>query len=260
MKNLTAVLQIIGTQGNQLFGAGAVGAAGTTSITPEILDKLWFYRFRRNGNATPETVRHSAGIAPPFHHLVDPGTVASKFWLIWENVVQAAVAAGDCRVFAGLTQWITPGVATTLLGVGFYADPADNLWHCYVHDCPTGLAPITVRRNTATAKLMTDIHRLKIIFDGAAKTIKWYIDNVVVDTWTPAAPLDRMSSLTGTRFAGDTAHLTGPEVHIGAFVPANGDVIVRGYAGSPPLIRTVFAATPAITPGSSGTHMMASVI
>jgi hypothetical protein len=232
--SLSNILKVVGSNGSQLFGAGLVGAANTTTIAGELLDKLWVYRMRRNGNAAAATMWHDAGLAPAFHHLVDPTTVASKFTLIWENMVQAAVALGACRVFAGFVGVLTAGVANTVIGVGFYADGANNLWHCFVHDCPTGVAPVTVRRDTATAILMTSIHRLKIEFDGPSKTITWYIDNVQVDTWTPPAALDRMGLL---------ADLQGPEVTVGATVPALGDVAVRTYAGSLPLIRYLVRTT-----------------
>jgi hypothetical protein len=244
------VIQACGTSGSVLVGgiAGA-GAAATTSIAGELKDKMWMYRMRRNGNATPETMRHSLGIAPPFQHLVDPGTVTSQFTLVWENVVEADVAIGTCRVFAGLCQYVTAGDGTTLMGVGFYADDTDNKWHTFVRDSAAGTAPVTSQRDTTLTQLMTAIHRLKIVFDGATKTIYWYIDGTLVDSWTPAAALDRMTP---------AANVAGPEVMVGAFVPANKDVSVRAYAGALANIRTEWNSLPAVPPASGGTVMYVS--
>lgn len=220
------ILKVIGSNGNQLFGTGNQGPLSTTTATGGLFDKLWMLAIRRNANATPETMRHDCGLAPPFHHLLDPTNARpSSFTLVWENVIQGSIALGSCRVFAGFVNWLTVGT-NTLVGIGFYADPADNLWHCFVADCPTGVAPVTSRYDNATTVLMTAVHRMRIVIAGPTKTVKWYIDNVQVGTFTPAAALDQM---------GPSA--VGPEAVYGAVVPANGDVTVRGYAGSLPNVR-----------------------
>jgi len=252
MKNLTAVLHLVTCSGAQIFGYGNQGGFAFTSVlAPALYDKVQMIVYRRNGNATPETMRADSGTPPPFHHLVDPTTVASKFSLIWENLIQAATALGACRVIAGFYSYMTAGVANTLMGVGFYADAADNLYHCYVADCPTGVGAVTVRRDTATAVLCTSIHRLKIIFDGPTKKISWYIDNTLVDSWVPAAPLDRMAP---------AANLMGPSIVAGAVVPANGDVTVRTHGGQGMTIRMVFAATPTIAATGGGSRGFSGII
>lgn len=221
----THTLRVMGPDGTQIFGAGLVGGLNFTTSAGELYDKLWVLRYRRNGNATPQTMVNDSGPAPAFHHLLDPTTAPSSFTIIWENMIQAEIALGACRVIAGFVNWITAGVANTIVGIGFYAD-SNNLWHCFVHDCPTGVAPVTVLHDVATAVLMTSMHRLKFTIDGPTKTITWSIDGVDVSTFTPAAPLDQMG-----------AAVNGPEVVYGAVVPANGDVTVRGYVGSLPLLR-----------------------
>ncbi len=91
---------------------------------------------------------------------------------------------------------------------------------------------MTVRHNFTSTITTALPHRLKIIIDGPTKTITWYIDNVLLSSLTPAAALDRMS--TGVVI---------PQIMMGAFVPANGDVSVRGYAGSIPLLRYLVRKT-----------------
>lgn len=223
------VLKILGAGGNQLFGTGLVGPTNHTSAVGELNDKLWFYRMRRNANAAASTMYHDIGLAPPFHHLLDPTTVASQYTLVYETIAEANVALGTCRTFWGFCEFLAiSGVGTDLLGIGFYADSTDNLLHSFVRHTPTGAAPAVSLHDTASAILQTAPHRLKFIIDGSTKTISFYIDNVLLSSYTPGAAIDRMAL---------TANVNGPKVTFGAFVPANGDVSVRAYAGSIPLVR-----------------------
>lgn len=244
------LLKVVGPQASQLFGAGMVGTTDTTSVAGELNDKLWMYRMRRNGNAAVGTARLDCGPAPTFHHLLDPTTVASQYSVVYENIVQAAVALGDCRTFWGFTQFLTTGVANTLCGVGFYADPSDNKLHSFVSHTTTGAAPATFVHDTASAVLQTSPHRIKFIIDGPTKTVSFYIDNTLLSSYTPGAALDRMAL---------TADINGPRVMHGAFVPANGDVSIRAFAGSLPLVRFKVKTNHGTPPSSGGGGMWLSV-
>lgn len=230
-------MQGIDATGTMSYGGQILGVLANTSGAGARQDKMWMYQMRRNGNATPETMRFSLGIAPPFHHLVDPTTTATNNNLVFESLVEADVALGTCRVFAGFCQYITAGTSTTLLGVGFYADDTDNKWHAFVSDSAAGTAPVTFQRDTTLVPLMTSVHRLKLVIDGITKTIYWYIDGTLVDSWTPGAALDRMSP---------AANVVGPETMVGAFVPASKDVSVRLSGGNLPMVRMLGATPPAV--------------
>jgi hypothetical protein len=214
-------------------------------------EKLWMRFIFRTANATPETMRQDTGVSPPFHHLLDPTTVASAFTLIYEDLVFVTAFTGACRAVVGLWNYLTAGDKTTLMGIGFYADVVDNKWHCFVKDSATGGAPFTALYDVTTALLCTAPHRMKIIIDGPTKTITWYIDGVQVGTYTPVAAL---------RFVAPAGNVTGANCMAGAFVPANATTTLRNLAGIIPLLRIRVKGTPAITPDSSGTHMHASVI
>ncbi len=249
--NLHSVIKVIGSNGNQLFGYGNQGPLAHTSALGGLFDKTWMYALRRNGNVTPETMRHDAGPSPAFHHVLDPATPASLFSLVWENTISGLFSLGLCRIFAGYVHYVTAGDKTTMMGIGFYADSSDGLWHSFAIDSVTGGAPYVSKHDTASAITVTDIHRLKFIISGPDKNVKFYIDNTLFSTFTPAAALERMAP---------AANIIGPQILMGAFVPASGDVTVRGYAGSIPLIRLLVNSTPVLPVAGAGTTMHVSVI
>lgn len=241
--NLHSLLKVMGANGNQQFGTGTIGPVAHTSAVGGLFDKVWIYAVRRNGNPVAETMRHDAGLAPVFHHVLDPTTPASLFSIVYENAVCGVHAVGDCRIFVGYISYKTAGDATTLMGIGFYADQVDGLWHSFVIDSVTGNAPFVSQHDTISAITVANIHRLKFIVSGPDKNVKFYIDNVLLSTFTPTVPLERMGTAT---------NIVGPNLMMGAFVPANGDVTVRGFAGSLPLVRFLVASTPALVSTGSG--------
>lgn len=205
------------------YGVATTSELNQTAAANVLLDKVWMRTLRRSGVAAAR-VEKSFGLAPGFHHLVDPGTVAHAATLVLEDFVSATIAAGVCGVVFGFAEHITPGDPTTLVGVGFRCGP-DHIWHAFVNDCPTNVAPVTVRRDVAIAgKLSTDLHRLTVVIDGPTKTITWMIDRQTVDTWTPEAPLDQMTA-------------AGPKTLWAAAVPAAGDATIRYHGGGLPALR-----------------------
>jgi hypothetical protein len=214
-----------GVTGGRVFTDVAASGSGNALAPGE---KLWMRYIFRTGSGTAETMRQDAGIAPPFHHLLDPGTVASQFTVIYEDLVFVTAFTGACRAAVGFWNYVTAGDKTTLMGIGFYADVVDNKWHPFVIDSATGTAPFTTLYNPATLLLCTAPHRLKFIIDGPTKTIDWYIDGVSVGTYTPVAAL---------RFMAPPANVTGPNIMAGAFVPANDTTTLRNRPGSLPLVR-----------------------
>jgi hypothetical protein len=235
--------------GTRVFVDSAASGSGHTLAPGE---KLWMRYIFRTANATPETVRQDTGSSPPFHHLLDPGTVASAFTLIYEDLVFVTAITAGVRAVVGHWQYVTAGDKTTLMGIGFYADQVDNKWHPFVFDSATGGAPYTSLYDVTTLLLCTAPHRMKIIIDGPTKTITWYIDGVQVGTYTPVAAL---------RFVAGAANVTGTNVMTGGFVPANQTLTIRNLAGSIPLLRIRVMGTPTVIPPATGggTSMSVSV-
>ncbi|HJQ27688.1 MAG TPA: hypothetical protein VKA60_27640 [Blastocatellia bacterium] len=205
------------------YGKVTVTESGQTSVTNALFDRMWMRTLRRNGAAAAR-MSHDYGLAPGLHHLVDPTPAPEPATLIFEDYVSAAIAAGVCDVAVGFLEHINSADASTLVGVGFHCGP-DLVWHSFVNDCPTNVAPVTVRRDVALAgKLASDLHRLTVIVDGPSKTISWLIDGITVDSWSPGAPLDQMTA-------------GGPKMMWAAVVPALGDATIRFHGGGLPNVR-----------------------
>lgn len=213
-----------GASTSDTYGAAATLEQNQSTAANVLQDKIWLRTLRRNAIAAAARMEKSFGLAPGFHHLVDPATVAHQATLVMEDFFSATIAVGACGIVFGFAEHITPGDPTTLVGVGFRCG-ADHIWHTFVNDCPTNVAPVTVRRDTALAgKLATDLHRLTVIVDGPTKTITWMVDRTVVDAWTPGAALDQMTP-------------AGPRIIWAASVPANGDATIRYHGGGTPQLR-----------------------
>lgn len=208
------------------YGELTTGEANFTAAANALLDRVWMRTLRRSGQAAAARVQKHFGIAPGFHHLVDPTTASHPATWILEDFVSATIAAGACGVVFGFAEHLTPGDPTTLLGVGFKCG-ADQIWHTFVNDCPTNVAPVTVRRDTVIVgnPLSTDIHRLTLVIDGLTKTITWMVDRTVVDIWIPEAPLDQMRASPG------------PLILWAASVPSLGDARIRYHGGGIPQLR-----------------------
>lgn len=210
------------------YGVATTQELNVVTAANALLDKVWMRTIRRNALAAARMEKHF-GIAPGFHHLVDPTTVRHAATLVLEDFVSATIALGACGIGFGIAEHLTPGDPTTLVGVGFRCG-ADHIWHTFVNDCPTNVAPVTVRRDVAIAGMLsTALHRLTVVIDGPTKTITWMIDRQVVDTWTPPAPLDQMTP-------------AGPKVIWFASVPLNGDATIRYHGGALPQVRLLVRA------------------
>ena len=208
------------------YGEAASGETNATAVANALLDRVWMRTLRRSASAASRVYK-DLGIAPGIHSLVDPNTAAEPATLILEDFVSGVIAAGACGLMFGFCEHITLGDPTTLVGVGFKCDNT-HVWHTFVHDCPTNVAPVTVRRDTAIAgaPLATDLHRLTIVMDGPSKKITWMVDRVIVDSWVPSAPLDQMTA-------------GGPRTLWGASVPLNGDATIRCNGGNIPQLRMI---------------------
>ena len=220
----------VGSDGTVKAGPTWNLANATSSVAGIANDKSWFYQMRRNGNATPIRMQHACGAAPSFHHFLDPAAAPSQLTLIFEDMVQAEIAAGTCEVQFGFVEHIVSTTIGDLVGVGFRAGSGTtNDWHCFVKDCPLGTTGNTVSlHDFDTGILMTDPHVLAIVIDGPTQTISWYIDRVLVSSFTPSAVPDRMSA---------AANNVGPLCGVFAVVPALGDCTVRSHAGGWPQLR-----------------------
>jgi hypothetical protein len=252
MSGFQAILSQCRTSSAELHGPSWTVANQTTQNNAAF-DELYFLQFRRNGNAAAARMLRTCGVAPNFHGLVDPTLGHDPLQtVIYEELISVTRALGDCDAQFGFFQHIVVTDRTSLVGVGFRGgiDTGDE-WHAYVADCPTGAGAVTVRHDFDTGLAMATARRLSIVIDGPTRTINWYANRTLVSSFTPATPLDRMSA---------AADALGPQVHIGAVVPALGDITVRCHAGSFPQLRLgLWAVDGDSEPTTGGSKMYVSV-
>jgi hypothetical protein len=201
----------------------------TTAAAAQV-DELWYYSMRRNGNAAAARMQHQCGVAPNFHGMLDPNQGLIDAVLVYEEMIRVNIAAGTCEAGFGFFEHIVTTTIGDLVGVGFRAGTGTtNDWHCFLKDCPLGTTGNTVViHDFDTGILCTDSHKLAIVIDGRTKTVEWYIDRTLVSSYTPVAPLDRMSA---------AANNAGPLIGVFAVVPALGDITVYSHAGGYPQVR-----------------------
>lgn len=212
-----------------VYGETPPAQSGATTADTNIFDGFYCFILNKAAGAAAGRAQQLGPPAPAFHHLVDPSTPAVNEVVVFEDLVSATITALACETVFGFHEHITLGVVNTLVGVGFRAG-ADHIWHAFVNDCPTDVAPVTVRRDTVLAPLSTSFHRLSLIIDGRSKTIFWYIDDVLVDSWTPGAPLDQMRPLS-------------PKCMWSLTYPINGAGSIRMHAGGLPQLRIMSQVT-----------------
>lgn len=225
--------------------AGAVGAtlpfgetnpaqSGATAADTLSFDDFFCFQIQKLAGAAAR-MQELGPEAPPFHHLVDPTTPAIPQAIVFRDYVAATISALACETVFGFHDHITPTDKSTLVGVGFRAG-ADHVWHAFVNDCPTNVAPVTVRHDVALAALSSVFHDLAIVIDGRTKTISWYVDHVLVDSWTPSAALDQMLPAPG------------PKVMWSMVCPLNGAGILRMHAGGVPQLWILNPVTVQVVP------------
>jgi hypothetical protein len=220
-----------GSAGSVLaFGQANPAASGQSSADNVLFDSFWCYQLTKVAGAAAVRMQQAGPEAPSFHHLLDPSTPAIPMAIVFEDFVAATISALACETVFGFHDHITLGDKTTLVGVGFRAG-ADHVWHAFVNDCPTNIAPVTVRRDTTLAPLSTTFHRLSIVIDGRTKKISWFIDGVLVDSWIPGAAIDQMKPPPG------------PLCLWSMTLPINGAGILRVHAGGIPQLRVLNLTT-----------------
>jgi PKD repeat protein len=218
------------------FGELAPAQSGATAADNVAFDDFFCFQLTKTAGVAAVRMQELGPEAPPFHHLVDPALPAIPYALVLRDYVAAVITAQACETVFGFHGHITPTDKTTLVGVGFRAG-ADHVWHAFVNDCPTNVAPVTVRRDTVLAgKLSSVFHDLAIVIDGRTKTISWYIDHVLVDSWTPGAALDQMLPAPG------------PSVMWSMVLPVNGAGQLMMHAGGMPQLWVMNPVALAVVP------------
>lgn len=148
---------------------------------------------RRSGGGSKERVFRTWGPFP-FHHIVDPTGAMAGWSIIASDLIRVAFTSGTARAFFGFWSFNTSTDETSRVGAGFWADSTDDRWTSGVYD-GTG-TPSTTLHQTQHSSLpanATNI-RLSVELNAKDKTVYFYADGVLVDSYTPAAPLAQMTN------------------------------------------------------------------
>lgn len=136
------------------------------------------------GAGGPTYHMFSAGF--PFHAIVDPALPVIPVIIRVSDIVQVTREAGATFGYLGFT--VGGGyvgqdglAAEAYRSVGF-VNYGGGTWRTYF----SGNLNVAALHALDTGRLITDICELTFEVDGAQKQIRYYIDGVLVDTYTPA--------------------------------------------------------------------------
>ena len=177
------------------------------------------FGLRRSAQVGAGYVEDNLQDVPGFHDLIDPTTAKrNRGFEMRDVIVTIQGIAGNSFAF-GIHDLLTVNDWTSLVGLGF-EHGVDNIWKTFLKDeNPVGGLARVVRQ-VATAALATVAHELTISIDGWNKKITWLVDGVIVDTYVPIAPLERI---------GGSAAVLMQKLRYRGLVPANGDFTIHRF-------------------------------
>lgn len=211
----------------QLIGPGDwVRNGWITAPAAENAGRMYF-GLRRNAQVAAGYVEELLGDFPGFHDLVDPTTAKRTRGFEMRDFCYNVIAAGACSYAWGIHDYFTLNDPTTLVGLGFEHGP-DFILKTFLKDMVGNVLPVRVVHQVVTAALANVPHELAITVDGWTKTIKWYIDGIVVDSYTPIVPVD---GIGGTNTVPGQNNVVMQSFKFRGFVPALGDMTIFRYGG-----------------------------
>ena len=154
-----------------------------------------FQRVRNSGGGSKQRFFQDRG-PTPFHHIVDPTGAQAGWSIVLQDLVVPAFASGNAWLFFGLGSFNTATDETSLVGAWWHTDNVTAKWKSGVYD-GTGSPSTTLHETThdnLTFAALSDSHRLAIEIEAVTKTINFYANGVLEDTFTPASPLAQMTN------------------------------------------------------------------
>lgn len=198
--------------------------APTFSIAGDGNGLLRYLRIRRSGGGSKERIFCQWG-AMPFHHIVDPTGAQAGWSMIWQDLVCPVFTSGHAWLFWGFGSFNTATDETSRVGAFWQADDVNACWTSGVWD---GVGtPSTQLHKTVHAGLTFDLsnpHRLAIEIEAVTKTINFYANGALVDSYTPVAPLAQMTNCPQLTYYGITE--TGADASIYTFGGYNPRLLV----------------------------------
>lgn len=174
---------------------------------------------RRSGGVAISYVEDNVQDVPGFHDLIDPTTAKRTLGFEIRDVVMTIQAVGLSSFAFGIHDLLTVNDHSTLVGLGF-EHGVDSLWKTFLKDeNPVGGLARVVHQ-VATAISAAAAHELCIQIDGWNKKITWLIDGVIVDSYVPVVPLERI---------GGSAAVVMQKLRYRGVVPIGGDFSIYRF-------------------------------
>ena len=216
---IVASTDAVGTD-RQLIGPNDATQNRTSGVGGVLINARMFAGGgRRSAQVAAGYVEQNLGDAPGFHDLLDPTTPKRSRGFEIRDWINNITPVGVCSFAYGLHELVTVNDWTTLVGLGFEHGP-DFIWKTFLKDAPAGVPRVV--HQVVTAALGNANHELMIVVDGFLKQIRWYIDSVLVDSYTPSIPLDQMAG---------AINVMPLKLRYRGLVPALGDMSIRYFGG-----------------------------
>lgn len=202
------------SRGTTAFGVGSLLSNVTVS-------NIRWRQTTRNGGASKESWgRHWGPLT--FHHILDPtGGYAGWTWIV-QDLLLIAFTSGHSWEFFGSWSFNTANDETSAVGVGFRTNDTDGYWTSSLRD-GTGTPSTVVHETALTTVTATVPRRLSVVCDAASKSVLWYADGVLVDSYTPSVALSAMTNIPNLGYFGITE--TGAEARFRHFGGGNPRVL-----------------------------------
>lgn len=189
--------QAIGTF--RSYAAVGVGA-GLSNVNSSNIN--WRQTARSGGGVKESWGRHWGALA--FHHILDPTGGYAGWTIIMQDLVKVTFTAGNAWVFFGSFSFNTASDETSAVGAGWRTNNTDGYWTSTLRD-GTGTPSTALHETAQTGVTSTVPRRLSTVLDAETKSVLWYADGVLVDSYTPSAAISQMTNVPNFGYFGITA-------------------------------------------------------
>lgn len=180
---VSATKLIPGQRTEGTFGVGAL--ASNVNV-----NNIRWRQYRRVGSGTKDGFGQHWG-AMPFHHILDPTGASAGWSLIFHDYVRVDFASGSGWVAIGFVNANTSNDESTVVGAVWKCNSTDGYW---TSGCYDGTSTATTLHETAHSGLtVSTARRLSVVIDAATKSVLWYADYELVDTFIPSSPIGQMA-------------------------------------------------------------------
>lgn len=172
-----------------LYAQRSAETFGVTGGSNVNVSNIRWRQFARSGSGTKDGFGQHFGSAT-FHHILDPTGGLARWSLIFHDLIRVDFNSGNGWVAVGFVNANTSNDETTFVGAMWKCSSADGYWRSGVYD-GTGTSN-TLHETSHTGLTVSTPRRLSVVIDAASKSVLWYADYALVDSFTPSSPIGQM--------------------------------------------------------------------